>query len=296
VSGLVAATRTALASAALLSTPARGVLDEDLAQRVRALVDLLEAAGVPFAEEASAALARGDFASLLEPLVDAGLVSRSQDGARGLVHFDEQARHALDYYRATLAHALAPAGAAALALLAAESPTREEALAEAARWLDLLRLDVLPPPEAERQRDLERILERFAAQGWIEESAERLAPTADGRQLLPLVAAQIRPALEAYGAVFEVVLEAQGSGTRAGLERDALAAIRRHLLVGEAAYAEAACPAAQAQAIPWLLREGMLATRSSQPAKGAAVPLEPGPRFGELKRWQARVAAAASSR
>jgi glycerol-3-phosphate O-acyltransferase len=261
-------------------------------ERVRAVVALLERLEVPIAQSLRDDVERGDLETTLKLLEGDGLVRRTRDRGEELIHFEEDSRDVLDYYRSTVSPALALGGIVALAM---RRPTgRADAFREASEWLDLLRLDFLPPSGAERERAFAAVLDLYLAQGWLEESAGSLRRSADGRRILAFLEAQVRPILEAYGAAFEAILELGGDATRGRMEKDSLAAIRRHLLIGQALFAEAASPAALANAIAVLVRDGVLSAEGS--LRNPEVKLRPGPRFGELKSWRARVAAAVATR
>jgi glycerol-3-phosphate O-acyltransferase len=292
ISALVSAGRSAAGAAALLATPARGVLRSEFGERVRAVVSLLERLEVPIAQSLRDDVERGDLETTLKLLEGDGLVRRRVDRGEELIHFEEDSRDVLDYYRSTVSPALALGGVLALSL---RRPTeRADAFREADEWLDLLRLDFLPPSGAERERALAAVLDLYLSQGWLEESAGSLRRSADGRRMLAFLEAQVRPILEAYGAAFDAVLELEGDASRGRMEKDALAAIRRHLLLGRALFAEAASPAALGNAIAVLVRDGILSAEGS--LRNPEVSVRPGPRFGELKSWRARVAAAVATR
>lgn len=292
LSALVTAGRSSVMAAALLATPARGVLRTELVERLRALVCVLDRLGVAVAAELREDITRGGLDSTLTLLASGDLVRRTSDPAGELVSFDESKRNLLDYYRATLSPALPIAGALALAVRT--ETTRGAAEREAREWLELLRLEVIPPEGSDRDRALASVLDLFHAQGWLEEAGGRLCRTADGARVLPLLEAQIRPLLEAYGAAFEAILELDGTGYRGRIDQDALRTLRRHLLVGEALFAEAATPGAIANATALLVRDGVLSANGS--LREAGTQLRPGPRFGELKRWRARIASATATR
>ncbi len=275
---LVAAGRTHVGAAALLASPAAGVLRADFVRRAREITEVLRLVDAPLAD-AMLGDEAADFAGTLDFLVAAGLVERIADRSGEILHVSSDARVLLDYYRNAIAAPLAPAAALALAL----GQGRADAPAAAAYWLELARVEFFPPPREALAPLLERLLERFRA----------LAPDARA-EWLELFSAQILPALQSYHALCTSVLHADGTGEREAILGAARAALRRGLLLGESRHPEAENPTALENALERLIDEGILVTDSTGRRRGARV--HAGPRFDELEPLAGRLAAALGTR
>ena len=124
-------------------------------------------------------------------------------------------------------------------------------------------------------------------EGWLRVSDK-------GQEWLELFAAQVRPLYEAYRSTFEAVLERGGSANRRTLEADARATHKRHLLLGEATFAEGLSTPTLRGALAWLIRQGFL--DGDPNLRRGDERLVPGRRWEELAPLADRVAAALTGR
>ncbi len=279
LSVLGTAGRTHVAAAALLASPAEGVRREEFARRVRLLAVVLEQAGAPLGDALREDLA-ADLEDTLGFLESAELATRVRDRDGEIVRVGPSQRVVLDYYRNTIAAALAPAAALALALRLGRSD--DEALAAACDWLDVLRSEFFPPARERLGEILRDHLEALRALGPRDGAA--------AREWVELLSAQLVPTLLAYRAVWSAALDGDGSGEVAALLAGARDRVRRALLLGESRYPEAENPSALENALAFLVEEGVLRCEMGLRKRGAR--LAPGARFEELEGLAARLASA----
>jgi glycerol-3-phosphate O-acyltransferase len=288
LNALVSVGRTGVAAAALVATPARGISRQDFVQRVQELVGLLRHLEVPMGWALEEDVQTDDLSGTVEFLEQAELIRRIPDRRGEILVFDDRAREILDYYRGGLAPALAPAGVLALALQ--RPATREALLAEASGWLELLSLEVLSPEGSAREALLQRVLAYAEQRGFIYADSEgRVSVSEKGEAWCALLAAQVRPLLEAYRALAEALLELGGGGERQRVEEEARALHRRHLLLGESAFPEGLCATTLGNGLRWLVREDFLEGDANLRRSDAEV--RPGPRWEELTPLCERMAA-----
>ena len=293
LNGLISAGRASVAAAALLSHPVQGVSRQDLTRRMQDVGRFLVHLGVPLGEAVAADLRSGDIPRTVAFLEQAGLVKRVGDRQGEILTFDDRARAVLDYYRGGVLPALSFGGALAFALRHPAPP--EQVLDEASRWLDLLELEVLPPSGEERRERLGSVLAFAETQGVVQGDPEGSLRVSDkGQEWLELFAAQVRPLYEAYRSTFEAVLERGGTANRRTLEADARATHNRHLLLGEATFAEGLSTVTLRSGLAWLIREGFLDGDAN--LRRGDERLVPGRRWEELAPLADRVAAALTGR
>lgn len=288
LNGLLTVGRTGIGAAALLAATTRGMPRERFARDVGVLAPLLRHMGVPVAEAVEQDLGAEGLPGTLALLEEAGLVRRLADRRGELLWVDERSRTILDYYRGALTPSLAPAAALALALRRPAPP--ETVVADASGWLDLLRLEVLPPQGPARAEAFERVLEYGRARGFVHADAEeRLCASDKGQEWVTLLAAQLRPLLEAYRALIGAVIELGGPAERKRIEEEAGALHQRHLLLGEATFPEGISVMTVRNALRWLVRERFL--EGDADLRQGSARVRPGPRWAELVPLSRRVAA-----
>ena len=294
INGLVTAGRSAVASAALLARPGRGLREDEFRARVKEVGALLELLQVPLSERVEQALAAGQPEATLELLLQSRLVERKTSRAGDLLHYPDEVRDRLDYYRATLAPALV--WPAALALALRSGGTREEVLQEADSWLELLRSEYFPPADVHQRRViLERVLAHLETRDWVHAAASgELSVPTEAQSWLAFLAAQIEPVLEAYAALFQVVEAVEGTEVRKQILEEAQSVLKDQLLVGEARFPEAVSPVTFQNTLALLLREKVLRCDGSPLKPGTR--FEPGPRWDEFKNLSGRVASALATR
>jgi glycerol-3-phosphate O-acyltransferase len=292
LNALLAAGRTGLAAAALLPSTTRGVPRSRVAHAASELAALLRHMGAELGEVLEADLETDGLPATVALLEEAGLARRLPDRRGELLCLDERSRGILDYYRGALAPRLALAGTLALALR--RPAPRESIFAEASVWLELLRLEVLPPEGAAREAALQAVLEYAESRGLVQTDAEgRLHVAEKGADWVALLAAQVRPLLEAYRALIDAVLELGGAAERRRIEEEAGALHQRHLLLGEAAFPEGISEMTVRNALRWLVQERFLVGDADLRRPSAR--LRHGPRWEELVPLSDRLASALRS-
>jgi glycerol-3-phosphate O-acyltransferase len=285
---LLTAGRTGVAAAALLATPAGGISRQEFVRRVGEIVELLRHLEVPLGDVVERDLRAADLSETVMLLEKAGLIRRVPDRRGEILAFDDRAREILDYYRGGLAFPLVLAGSLALALQQRSAP--ESLIATAAGWLDLLSLEVLPPERPELEARLTDLIAFAEGRGFVNTDLEgRLSASEKGEAWCALLAAQVRPLLEAYRALIEAVLELGGSAKRQRVEEEARALHERHLLLGEAEFPEGLCRATLGNGLRWLVQERYLEGDPNLRRGDAEV--RPGPQWEKLEALCERVAA-----
>ncbi len=287
INAQITATRSAVASAALLSTPGPALRVAAFDARVRETVALLDLLEAPVDASLRRCLEgdRPDAAAAM--LVVAGQVRRRSSPRADYLEIEPEHRGALDYYRAALTPVLV--WPAALALALREPVPASELGAHAGRWLDVLELEYFPLRGEARERRLATLCDHMRARGWIGrggDGAWRVTP--DGGPWIGFWAAQIRPVLEAYRATLDAVRAAGARGGRRALIEAAQAVHREQLALGEAVYPEGVCPVACGNALDWLVSCGVLERTG---ARGEAE-LGPGPARERLAELEATLSAA----
>jgi glycerol-3-phosphate O-acyltransferase len=292
INGLITAGRSSVSAAALLGSPNRALRLDEFRERVEEVAALLELTGLARSENLQRALAEGAPEAAAELLLQSGAVERKAGSDGEILQFSESARDRLAYYRATIAPALSWSGALALSLR--HGRDGEAVLAEASTWLDLLRLEYFPPALPQRTPQLARLLEHFVARGWIESLDDGLQVTREGGLRMRFLAAQIRPALECYGALLGAVMEAELPCTRGELLKRAQARLEEQLLLGEAQYPDAVCPTTLGNAFALLVAEDILEVDGNP--RQADCSARKGPEWPRLALLRDRVARALQTR
>jgi glycerol-3-phosphate O-acyltransferase len=294
INGLITAGRSAVSSAALLSSPGQGLREEEFRARVEELGAILQLLQVPLSEPLEHALREGQPEATLELLLQSHLVERKASRTGGLLHYAANVRDRLDYYRTTIAPALVWPAVLALALRV--DGTRESVLGEASAWLELLRFEYFPPSnEEERRRTLERLLDHMLARGWLAAGASgELTVLPAGASWLAFLVTPIRPVIDAYGALFEAVEVLEGAEVRKQLLEEARSILQDQLLVGEVCLPEAVSPVTLQNALALLVQEDVLCCEGRPTRPNTR--FEPGPRWEHLHMLRKRVAGVLGSR
>lgn len=290
----VVASATSVVSAVLLAAPHRGVLRDELAVRARDLVDLLALQGVRMTAVLRAE--RVDLSESIAFMVRSDLLSASTDARGEIIYFEESRRRALDIYRNSIVHFLAPASILARALLDGTSAKEVEEGLES--WLEILYREFFVAPAACRGGPTERLLEHFEASGWIDHQQDRLVASPDGITVLRMLAAQTQGVIECYEAVCGACLDARWPLPRKALVAAARAGFENARLLGLAERHEAANETTFGNAIDLLLDRGVLAIAPSEAGRRSAASerrYAPGEHFDALPALRARLAGAAAA-
>jgi glycerol-3-phosphate O-acyltransferase len=220
-------------------------------------------------------------------LIVSGQVKRRSSPRDDYLEIAASDRAALDYYRASITPALVWPGVIALAL---DGPLDEVQLKERTdAWLELLELEYFPVHSRARSERIAQVVAHQLQRGWLgRDAADRLSTTAEGERWMAYWRAQLRPVLEAYRALVDVVLAAEGRGTRKELIDSGQAAHREQLALGEALHPEGVCPVACGNALDWLVACGFLELDQESPESQ----IIPGRRHEELRELERRLSSA----
>ena len=286
---LITAGRSAVAAAVLLAGPARGARVRSFEEGVIEVAEIVRSVGLEWSEMLSQTLAEGRPLGAVDLLLQAGIVELRSSRDGDLLVFEETAREVLAYYRATLLPALAWPGLLALPLLErGKAWTADELAREACSWLQLLRGEFFPPRFEEQVRTFQRVLEHFAARGWVIAGPGGVAATEPGHAWMAFFADQIRPMLENYQALFTATEAQRAPAPRSELMRASRAVLEERLVLGEARHSEALCETTFGNAFQLLLDEEVVAV-DGNPRRDQTL-VSPGRRRAELAAWIERVA------
>jgi len=287
------ANSTSVAASVLLGHPHRGMRRDDFVERMQWTLDLLRAEHVrcTSALEADA----GEFAESLRFLAYASLVHVEDDPRGEIVFFDESRRRALDIYRNVISQYLAAPSFVARALLAGCS--RKQLEEEVERWQSIFEQEFFAARSSERQGDAVRLLAHFERQGWTEQHEGFWRVSEPGEPFLRSLAEQTRGLVELYAAVCDVAVESEGAVSRKELLKLATARFERARILGEAERSEALNATTVANALDWLVREGVLIRDRRVEAESSADALYArGGRWDALEELRRRLAAALAER
>lgn len=286
---------TSAVSAVLLGASHRGLLRDELSQRLQQLVDLLRLSGVPITS--ALRTDQGEFGESIAFMLRSDLIRSVQDSRGEIIFFEESRRRALDLYRNSIGHYLATSSILARALLAGGSP--KEIHEELDGWQDLLYGEYFVPAVERQPEAVDRLLEHFEAVGWLLRGEERLVASAEGRPVLAMLAAQTQGVVESYEAVLRALLGLEMPVTRKTLLAEATASFEHARLLGLAERVEAANDTTFGNAIELLLTRDILVAESVPSGrKGGAAEIQyaPGDRFDALSPLRERLATAAAAR
>ncbi len=284
---------TSVAACAILGGGARGMLAHDFARRMQLVLDLvrLQDASVTPALSKN----EGDFRDAIAFLVRSDLLRRMEDGGGEILYFEESRRRALDFYRNTILHYLAPPSFLARACLT--GGTRAQLGTELAFWLDLFYEEFFVPRGEVLAAHLDGYLDYLERRGSVERFDGGLRATEKGASDLRFLAEQTRGFLEAYYAVFSAVLQAEPTISGRRLEREVQEQFQRLQLLGEAERPEAANPVTFRNALDLLVGRGLLERRRPGEGSGSRdVLYVRGPAFEDLRGLCERLAAALAPR
>jgi glycerol-3-phosphate O-acyltransferase len=288
---LITAGRSAVSAAVLLAGPARGARVKSFEEGVVEVAEIVRRVGLEWSEMLTQTLAEQRPLGAVDLLLQAGIVEQRSSRDGDLLVFEESAREVLAYYRATVLPALAWPGLLALPLLERGKVQSTDGLVrEAARWLELLRIEFFPPSVEEQTRTFLSVLDHFCARGWVAQGPGGAAATEPGFAWMTFFADQVRPVLENYQALFTAVQAQSAPLARSELMRTARAGLEERLVLGEARHSEALCDTTFGNAFQLLLDEQVVAV-DGNPRRDQTL-VSDGPRRGELAAWIDQVARA----
>ena len=263
----VTMTPVGLVAAALLAHVRRGVLAEEVAERVELLRYVAADAGARFSPGFAGAPSDprepGPIADALARLAAEGLVRVTRAAGETIYEPVEERRTLLDYHRNAVVHRYVALALVATAVrgAAADAP-RAEVKARAQALSRLLKLEFMFRVGASFDDIFEENVAFLARLGVVEEAGGWLRAGAR-RGTLDFLADLVRPWVEGYKVAAEAVLAADRDAQGAPLERKALA--KGMLEYGRAAYAagrialrESVSKATVDNALDWLVQQGAL--------------------------------------
>jgi len=292
----VVANATSVAAAVFLGSRHNGLLREQLAHRMREMVELLQMQDVRLTSALRADLE--DFDDAISFLLRSDLVKTKDDPRGELLFFEESRRRALDIYRNSIAHYLAAPSLLARGILRGRS--RKELREDLAAWQDVLYHEFFMPRAEVLAAHVDAYLEHFERSGWAAQEGDRLVATAAGQDILRTLSEQTQGELECYDAAVRTLLESGGDMTRDAFLEGCAATYENSRLLGEARCAESATEQTFANVAEMLVRHGMLETVQLPPegrgrgkARGRPVrAFAPGERFDALSELRDRLAGA----
>ena len=285
------ANATSVVSAALIGSPHTGLARSVLVDRMAQLVKVLESQNARL----TAALwaDRKGFEESIAFMLRNDLVDKADDFGTEVIFYQPSRRNVLDLYRNSIVHYLALPSFLARSLLRGSSS--EEMQADLTRWSELFYSEFFVPREQSSPAGLEALLIDFESQGWIESEGGGWQVTLTGQEILICLEAQTRSFVEAYEAVFHVVLAHSGEIQRGVALLEARNALLNALRLGLAGESEAASETSLANALDWLVARQILRVAQSA-EKGLSskqTPYEPGDRWNELAELHQHLAKAA---
>jgi len=281
---------TSVAAAVFLGSARPGLLRSELTRRMQACVDLLRVRGARL----TPALTRdvGDFEESIAFLLRSDLIRSVGDPRGEILYFDASKRPALDLYRNTILHFLAPASFLARKLL--WGAPREVLHDDLAFWLDLFHLELFNARDRVLGSEFDAYLAHFEALGFVECTDSAFRATEKGRDVLEALALQTQGLIEAHAAACRAAQGIAEPVSSRQLEVDASDAFARSALLGQVGSPEVGSRATFANAFDALARRGILARRRS--GGNRDVFYARGDRFDELAPLIARLAAVLGDR
>jgi glycerol-3-phosphate O-acyltransferase len=290
----VAASATAVAACALLGERRRGLFREDLARRMRQIVDLLRLQDVRLTPELSRDV--GEFSESIASLLRMDLIHSTHDARGEILYFEAPQRRALDLYRNSILHFLAAPSFLARDLLRGAS--EPELHANLSRWLDVFSRELFVQRGQVLAAHFPGFLDHFLREGWALRDGSAFRATPRGADELQFLAELTRPLLEAYLSACAAAQDVGAEGISArDLTRAASEQFERAALLGEVGLAESRNPVTFGNAVDLLLDRGVLAP--APPAAGGSrreKRYARGPAFAELPELHRRLASALSGR
>jgi glycerol-3-phosphate O-acyltransferase len=284
------ANATSVAACAFLGSSRRGLLRQELVDRMREIVDLLRLEGVWL----TSALHRdqGDFGESIAFLLRSDLIKLMADPRGEILYFDESRRRALDLYHNSILHFLAPASFLARRLL--EGGPVDTLAADLGFWCELFYHEFFVPRSRVAEHELPRLLDHFERLDVIDRQEAVVRASEKGRGYLRRMAMQTRGVIEAYAAACSAALGDPELGSARQLQRRAAEIFARNDLLGKVASAEASNRATFANAFDALARRGILARQRAAGAREDV--FVRGPAFDELAGLCERLAGVLADR
>lgn len=286
INASTAANATSVAAAVFLGAARPGLLRHDLTARMRELVELLRVVGAEITPALEADLP--DFGDSVAFLRRSDLIRAVEDERGEILYFEDAKRRALDIYRNSILHFLAPASFTARRLRGGAS--REELREDLAFWTDLFYHEFFNPPQHALGENFDATLRYFERAGIAELHDGRYRVADKGRAALNTLVLQTQGLQEAYLAAFRAAQAIREPTSVKTLERVAGEAFLRSELLGEIRSPEVASRATFANAFDALVRRRVLARQRDPDARDALV--RPGECFDELASLCSQLAGA----
>jgi glycerol-3-phosphate O-acyltransferase len=257
---------TSIVSSVLLGTTHRGLLREELGERVEQMVEVMQLQGIPLTQ--ALLNDEGGFGDSITFMEKSDLLKRVQSDPRGeIIFFEESRRRALDIYRNSIVHYLATPSFLARRLLVGTSA--KEIGEDIAFWQDVLYQEFFVARDAARASDPDVFIDFFLEQGWIERAEDLLLATADGEGILQCLAAQTQGVIECYDVVCRVIQADEGEVGRKEFLKRVKESFENAKLLGLAQRGEAANDTTFGNALDLLVRRGILVVQREKKKGGA---------------------------
>jgi glycerol-3-phosphate O-acyltransferase len=270
---------TSIVSSVLLGATHRGLLREELGERVEQMVEVMQLQGIPHTQ--ALRNDEGGFGDSIAFMEKSDLLKRVQSDPRGeIIFFEESRRRALDIYRNSIVHYLATPSFLARRLLVGTSA--KEIGEDIAFWQDALYQEFFVARDAARASDPDVFIDFFLEQGWIERAEDLLLATADGEGILQCLAAQTQGVIECYDVVCRVIQADEGEVGRKEFLKRVKESFENAKLLGLALRGEAANDTTFGNALDLLVRRGILVVQREKKKGGAFEE-----RFAPGERWHA---------
>jgi glycerol-3-phosphate O-acyltransferase len=296
INGAVFANATSVAATVLLGAPQRGILRQELTERVQQIIALLRLQGARLTDALTAdAVAFDDSIAFLKR---ADLVESMDDPRGEILYYQESRRRALDIYRNSIAHFLATPSCLARTLLrgASEKELRDDVQA----WHELLYREFFVPGGVRLEESFQRCLAHFAEQGYVQLEGSTWLATREGEPVLHCLAEQTVSVIEAYQACCAALVglsdvEGELMGKKE-LRRRAAQYFEHSELLGEAARPESANDATFSNVLDLLVERGILVEHRTTNKRSIEISYARGENWAALAELQERLAAAVSYR
>jgi len=236
----------------------------------------------------------GDFADSISSLLRMDLIRAAEDSRGEILFFEPGRRRALDIYRNTILHFLAPPGFLARELLA--SGARERVKARVGEWLEIFYGEFFIARDVELADHLEAFLVHFEQRGWIASVDGGLRATSEGVPHLEFLSEQMCAVVESYYVAVFAVAELVEPIPRKALHKRIAEQFERLALIGEVGLPEAQNPVTFANAVEGMIRRRILVVSPGGEGDRGDAPLARGPRWDELAALRTRLAAALGTR
>ncbi len=276
----VTATVSSLAATALLAHAKNAIRRDELFETVHSLRSLLRMRHAPMSEP----LAKEDldFDSMVQFLISSDLVGELKDAREVVYTFDDKKRCALDFYKNNIVHFLVVPSILSQAIQ--RGITRTELWKELFWWVHLFRYEFFLPEDRIVENRAEIFLGHFISEKIVEENADGITPTQEGRKQLALYAGILANFREGYFAVLEAVSnQRQWPVPEKRLLSEISLTFGKFFLLKEVHRPESRNPVVFKNALQSLITTGQLAVRQASVGKGKSTTLyEQGPHFEDL--------------